>query len=483
MKIQIYRIILLMTFAILVSGIAKGLPEKDSLIQYLEIAGKNNPLVLQKYNEYEASLQKVFQVGSLPDPELNAGIFLKPMELMDGLQVADLKIMQMFPWFGVIKNAKDEMNLMAKAKFELFRDAKLQVNFDVLKTWNELNNVQQNIRISQKNIKILETIERLALIKFKSASAVTGNVQQSGGSVSVGNPQSNSSGSGGMLSMGNSSADNSSATANSGSSRMQGSSMGSSSGESGLADLYRIQIEKGDLENNIELLKSRQNSIVARFNSYLNRPVSSPVSISDTLIQVSPPAQIIRDYDNVVMNNPMLTMLKYEEQSFEAREKMSKAMGYPMVGIGVNYTIINKSEMSTSPMNGKNMVMPMLSVTLPVYRKKYRAMQNEAALLSSAARENYQAVINSLQTEYFEAVQTLMDAQRRLKLYSNQSMLTKKSLDIMIKNFSSSGSSLTDVLRIRQQLLDYESKEAEAIKDFNISVAMVNRLTATAQIQ
>ena len=341
--------------------------------------------------------------------------------------------------------------------------------------------MQQNIKISQKNIKILETIERLALVKFKSASAVTGNVQQPGGSMSGGNYESNSSRSEGMQSMGKSSAENYSATAKSGSSRMQASSMGSSSGESGLADLYRIQIEKGDLENNIELLKSRQNSIIVRLNSYLNRPVNSPVSIPDTLIQVSPPTQIIRNYDSLVMNNPMLTMLKYEEQSFEAREKMSKAMGYPMVGIGINYTIINKSEMSTSPMNGKNMVMPMLSVTLPVYRKKYRAMQNEAALLSSAARQNYQAVINSLQAEYFEAIQTLMDAQRRLKLYSKQSLLTNKSLDIMIQNFSSSGSSLTDILRIRQQLLDYESKEVDAVTDFNTSVALVNRLTASGQ--
>ena len=45
---------------------------------------------------------------------------------------------------------------------------------------------------------------------------------------------------------------------------MQGNSMGSSSGGSGLADLYRIQIEIGDLENNIALLKNQQNTLVAQ---------------------------------------------------------------------------------------------------------------------------------------------------------------------------------------------------------------------------
>ena len=118
----------------------------DSLLRYLEIAAKNNPTVIQRFSEYQASLQKIQQVGSLPDPELSAGVFLSPMELVGGNQVADLRLMQMFPWFGVLKYARDEMSLMAKAKFELFRDAKLQVYYDVQRTWYELYKVQKDIR-------------------------------------------------------------------------------------------------------------------------------------------------------------------------------------------------------------------------------------------------------------------------------------------------------------------------------------------------
>ena len=69
---------------------------QDSLMNYLEIAAKNNPSVQQKFTEYQAALQKVPQVGSLPDPELNVGVFLSPMELVSGKQVADIRLMQMF---------------------------------------------------------------------------------------------------------------------------------------------------------------------------------------------------------------------------------------------------------------------------------------------------------------------------------------------------------------------------------------------------
>src|SRR5664280_1055870 len=141
----------------------------DSLLRYLEIAAKNNPTLLQKFSEYQAALKKIPQVGSLADPELSVGVFLSPMELVNGNQVADIRLMQMFPWFGVLKNAKDEMSLMAKAKFELFRDAKLQVFYDIQRNWYELYKIQKDINISEKNVEILKIIERLAMVKFKAA--------------------------------------------------------------------------------------------------------------------------------------------------------------------------------------------------------------------------------------------------------------------------------------------------------------------------
>jgi hypothetical protein len=50
----------------------------------------------------------------------------------------------------------------------------------------------------------------------------------------------------------------------------------------------------------------------------------------------------------------------------------------------------------------------------------------------------------------------------------------------MIRSFSASaaGSNLTDILRIRQQTLDYELKQVEALVDYNTSVAWLKRLMA-----
>jgi outer membrane protein TolC len=453
---------------------------QDSLRYYLEIAAKNNPTVLQRFSEYHAALQKVPQVGSLPDPELSVGVFLSPMELIGGNQVADIRLMQMFPWFGTLKAAKDEMSLMAKAKYETFCDAKLQVFYDVQRTWYELYKTGQDIRISEKNIEILLALERLTLVKFKAATAGGSNSPSSGGNMSSGNSQNVSFSPSGMGSMGGG---NTGATSSQSSTSMQNSSMGASSGSSGLADLYRIQIEIGELENNIALLRNQQSTITARFNSYLNRPVQMPVFVVDTLKPDSLNVSLVAVSDSMLHNNPMLEMLVHEQQSIDARKKMVTRMGYPMVGLGVNYSLINKNEMATSSMNGKDMIMPMVTVTLPIYRKKYKAMQTEADLMKSAIEQGFNATSNSLQTEYYEALQLYQDAGRRIKLYENQSLLARKSLDIMIKSFSASGSGLTDILRLRQQTLDYEFKQVEALVDYNTAIAWLKRLMAYTQVQ
>jgi outer membrane protein TolC len=370
------------------------------------------------------------------------------------------------------------MSFMANSKYELFRDSKLQVFYDVQKTWYELYKIQKDISISEKNIEILKVIERLALIRFKSASSGSPGTTSSNTGRSSGSALTGSAGSSGMQTMGAGQGNSGSFSSSQSAASMQIETMSSSSGSPGLADLYRIQMEAGELDNNIALLKNQKQSIIARFNSYLNRPPAAPVFINEEFTADSMRLSLITVSDSILEKNPMLRMLEFEMQSIEARKKMVTAMGYPMVGAGLNYSLISKTQfpMGMPSMNGRDMLMPMMTVTLPIYRKKYNSMAKEAELLKSAASQNYQATSNLLQNEYYQAVQLYLDAQRRVKLYENQFQLASKSLELILKSFSTSSSGLTDVLRMRQQTLDYELKQVEAFADFNTAAAWLKRL-------
>lgn len=463
----------------LLSGSVKAQNLPDSLSVYLEIAAKNNPTVIQKFYEYQAALQKVPQAGSLPDPELSIGYFLKPMEQLSGNQVADLRLMQMFPWQGTLKAAKDEMSLMAKAKYETFRDAKSTVFYNIQRNWFELYKAEKEIQITTKNISILQMIERLALVKYKSAALGNGVNSESGAFMQKGNVPVSSGSSSGMQSMSGSSTSVTTSTTQS----IQSGTMGSATSGSGLADLFRIKIAIQDLQNDSALLQSQKKTITAKFNSFLNRSEESTVYLPDSLqlSVLSMPLEAVSD--SITAQSPMLGMLNYEQKSLESRKQMVTKMGYPMVGVGLNYSLFTKSEMSTSSMNGKDMIMPMVSVTLPIYRKKYKAMITEAELLKKAKAQEYFATANTLQTEYYEAVQLYHDAERRMKLIADQYQLASKTLDILISSFTSSGSGLNEVLLTQQQMIDYEYKQEEAKVDYNTAIAWLNQLMAFSKTQ
>ena len=156
---------------------------------------------------------------------------------------------------------------------------------------------------------------------------------------------------------------------------------------------------------------------------------------------------------------------------------MIRKMGYPMIGLGVNYSVIGKSdEAMNADMNGKDMIMPMINVTLPIYRGKYKAMRKEADWNQKANDASYVSTVNELRTNYYQALEAYEDAQRRIKLYANQTRLSEQTLTLMLKNFTASSTSLTDVLTVRQQLLDYELKQNEALADYNVAVAWVKRI-------
>jgi outer membrane protein TolC len=453
----------------------------DSLEVYLKIAVNNNPEIIQKYNEYLAALKKIPQAGTLPEPEFNAGVYLKPMEQVSGNQIADLKLMQMFPWFGVLKYGKDEMSQMANTRLARFNDTRLQVLYDVQRSWFEIGRIRNSISISDKNVEILRNVEKMAVVKFKFAAVPSAsglqNIPVSG---SMSPSVSGYAAASDMQTMGGTAdAPQSGASAQS-AAGMQTSAMGSSGNMSGLSDVYRIQMEIAEIQDNISGLKTQVSAALARFNGYLNRSPGTPVytpelSATDTLS-----FPVMAWNDSLLKKNPMLQKLEYEKKSVEARQKMINRMGYPMVGLGLDYSVISKSNMSNSRMNGKDMLMPMVSVTLPIYRKKYRAMAEEAELTKTSTVNNYEATENGLRTEYFQAVQQFDDALRRARLYDSQIQLATKTFEIMLKSFSGSAASLTDLLRIRQQTYDYQLKRVDALADHNIAKATIHRLTGIA---
>ena len=97
---------------------------QDELNTYLKVAAENNPGLKAKFSEYMAAMEKVPQVGALPDLQLAFGYFIQPVETRLGPQQAKVSLTQAFPWFGTLNAKEDVATEKARAKFERFEEAR-----------------------------------------------------------------------------------------------------------------------------------------------------------------------------------------------------------------------------------------------------------------------------------------------------------------------------------------------------------------------
>ena len=484
-KIQAY----ITGIALLLGFLPAFSQQADSLAWYLETAARNNPLVNSNFALYKASLEKIPQAGAYEDPELDIGVFVKPMETLSGKQIADFTLMQMFPWFGTRKAARNEATEMSRMAYEQFREARNNLFYEVKSQWYQLCNLNEQYKNTQANLALLEQLEKLALNRYSAPSAnapastitpITGNA--------VTPPASNGSSMDNMGGMGRGTqaAPQGSPAGNSSMQEMasgpMGSSMGTGSSSGTMSDVLRIQIEKAELQNNLELIVSNRTAAEARFNALLNRRQDMRVAVPDSLRQLH---FLIDDQamtDSIIIANPMLSMLEAEANAYRAKAEMDKKMSYPMFGIGLQYSLVGKSNnsMVMDNMNGMDMVMPMFKISIPIFRKKYQAQQKESRHYRQASELKYENTLNQLQSEYQTVKQQLADASRKIALYQKQQELSLSTWQLIVREFSAGTTSLTDVIQVERQLLDYRLKKSEAIAEYNTRIAGMEKLVATS---
>lgn len=444
----------------------------QNLDEYLVKAAENNPELKAHYNEYLAATEIGNQV-SLPNPELQVGFFFRPMERFMGNQQADIRLMQMFPWFGMLKAQESEADQMALARYQLFLDAKNNLFYQVKTTWYALAELEQEIRIAEENLEILRKYERMALIRFESAS--TSSASPSTAPMASSSSSSVSAGSGGMNTMG----DQSQGMANQTKSSAMASPAAMGSTGPGMTDVLRIRLQINTLENELELLNANKIPLQVELNKLMNSPREAQLTKPEPLIPFVMNLEKQAMLDSISANNPMLAMYDAELSALESQKRMAKLDGRPMLGAGVNYMPFQARIEDGMSMGGKDMIMPMVTVTLPIYRKKTTAKIKEAELRQEAVQFNKENTLNQLEIGWAKAFRDLEDANRKVRLFEQQLELANQNLSLLLTAYATNGQDFEEVLRAQQLILDYEFSKIAAITRQYTSLAMLDMLSAS----
>ncbi len=403
-----YKIIIILTFLY-------HLALSQSVKDLIQEAAQNNFELKALENDYLSALEKAPQVSQLPDPEVGIGVFPLPVETRLGPQVLRVGLTQMFPWSGVLKNKEELEKAKALVKYEKVAARKLDLIYQIKKSYFQLYEIQKRKEILERNRALLNALEQLALAKVESG---------------------------------------------------KGSSV----------DVLRVQLKIKELEQELIVLGRTERKPIIEINQILNRDLETPISTSDNLVF----EELIEQKDSLLAmiraNHPAVKMLEMQVGVSTIELSLNRLNRKPTFGAGIDYIMVNERKNIELDHNGRDILQVRGTVKIPLSTKKYDAKSNEEQLKIEAINHQKENVVSQFEAIIEKAYTDHEIAKLKKELFEEQIEITKAAIRILETEYSAKGNRFDELLRLEQDLIDYDLKILKTIVESHLAKAEIERL-------
>ena len=384
----------------------------DDLQELKDVAAKNNPALKAKFNEYMSAMEKVPQVSSLPDPQIAFGYFLSSVETRVGPQQAKLSLSQKFPWFGKLQSLEDHYSDLAKVKYNEFEALKRRID-------HSLETVYYNYYLNRFKTDVYKDI----LTKYEYFYKVANNKYENG--------------------------------------------------KTALSDLIELEVKIDGIKNEIRVLSLDTTKFQAEINKLLNR---------DTVINISAETEISSleideiNRDSLLYDNSDIKIVEAKIKAAESGIEAANIAGYPDIAVGLDFVFVGERQDMDVEDSGKDVLMPMLSVSIPIYRDKYDAAVRENEFASKRFAAERQNLINLINEETDTYYTDYLKAKANIDFYSSATKKTERALELKIDEYANDIAEIDRIIDLQDRLLRYKiNLEKERIIK-NITVSYINNV-------
>ena len=384
----------------------------QELQSFIEEAIQNNPEVQSFDIKYAIAEEKIKEANWLPNTEFSLGYFVSETETRVGAQRARIGVKQMLPWFGTLSARENYASSMAEAEYIEVTIAKRKLGLSVAQSYYNLYESSAKQLILEENIQLLKTYERLALT-----------------SVEI--------------------------------------------GKASAVDVLRLQIRQNELKQQKEILLEVFEAEKAAFNNLLNRDASSEISSAVNL--ELPEENELYDLDVLSLNPELLKYNKLYESIVQS-ELLNKRESLPTIGIGLDYLPVSERADMVITDNGKDVIMPMFSVSIPLFNSKYTSISKQNELRQKEIEFQKNQRYNVLSTAFSKALSQRNQAQIKYRTQSKNLEQARDAEDILIKNYETGTIDFNDLLDIQELQLKFQLNQIESIQSFYTQQSILNYL-------
>ncbi|MDR6301736.1 TolC family protein [Mesonia maritima] len=385
----------------------------QQLQSYIQEAEANNPEIQAFELRYNIAEEKINEVNTLPDTEFGAGYFASEPETRTGAQRARFSVKQMLPWFGTITARENYASAMAEAEYVEVSIAKRKLALSVSEFYYLLYGIRAKQKVLDDNIQLLKTYEQLALTATE---------------------------------VGNASA----------------------------VDVLRLQIRQNEILQQKEVLLQKAKGIQAALNSLLDRKYDEPTEVVTNL--GIPEDDPVPGFEALSLNPELLKFDKLYESVVQS-EKLNQKESLPSLGVGLDFIPIEeRPEMNFSD-NGKDILMPMVSVSIPIFNNKYKSITKQNELKQQEIQSQKNDRLNTLKSKFARAISERNEARIKYNIQEKNLKQAKNAEEILIRNYETGTINFNDVLDIQELQLKFGINQIEAIQAYYTQSATINYLT------
>ena len=373
-----------------------------------------NSTEIQKFElQYKIASEKVNEVNTFPNTEFGVGYFISEPETRTGAQRFKVSAKQMLPWFGNITARENYIGSLAEAKYEDIVIAKRKLMASVSQSYYNLYANSAKQEVLTENIKLLDTYETLALT-----------------SVEV--------------------------------------------GKASAVDVLRLQMRQNEMQQLLDVLSQQFLAEQTKLNKLLNRDKDISVNV---IQELNIPLEDFEIDANNLGLHPEL--LKYDKlyKSVEQSELLNQKESSPMIGFGLDYINVDKRPDMNFSDNGKDIVMPMVSVSIPIFNTKYKSRTTQNELQQQEIDAQKQERLNTLETLFDKAINDRVSARISYATQTKNLKQAKDAEDILIRSYETGTIDFNDVLDIQELQLKFQLNQIESVKTYYVQSTIVNYLT------
>ncbi|MBT4414084.1 MAG: TolC family protein [Polaribacter sp.] len=385
----------------------------QELETFIEEALANSPEIQKFELQYNIASEKINEVNTLPNTEFGIGYFLSEPETRTGAQRFKVSAKQMLPWFGNITIRENYVSALANAKYEDILIAKRKLMASVSKSYYNLYANKAKQAVLKENIKLLDTYETLALT-----------------SVEV--------------------------------------------GKASAVDVLRLQMRQNEMQQSLAISRQQFLSEQTTFNKLLNRDKAIIVNVIYKLNIPSEDFEI--DLENLALHPELL---KYDKlyQSVEQSELLNQNESSPMVGFGLDYISVDKRPNMDFRDNGKDIIMPMVALSIPIFNKKHKSKSKQNDLQQQEIEFQKQERSNTLETLLNKAINDRISSRISHATQTKNLKQAKDAEEILIKSYETGTIDFNDVLDIQELQLKFQMNQIESVKTYYVQTTIINYLT------